>query len=58
MLSANPNLTVKQVNEIIESTAQKAGNYSYSTTPGRPNGSWDTQVGYGLIDAEAAVCRA
>ncbi len=58
MLSVNPNLTAEQVNEIIESTAQKVGTYSYSPTPGRTSGSWNNEMGYGLIDAYAAVCRA
>ncbi len=61
MLSANPNLTVEQVNEIIEFTAQKVREedlYSYTTTSGKPNGSWNEQMGYGLIDAGAAVCMA
>ena len=43
---------------IIEKTARKVGGYSYSTVSGRPNGTWHTEVGYGLIDAYAAVMEA
>ncbi|MDR2928688.1 MAG: S8 family serine peptidase [Cytophagaceae bacterium] len=57
-LSANPNLTGLQVRDIIESTAQKVGGYAYQTTTGRSNGSWDDEMGYGLIDAYAAVQAA
>jgi subtilisin family serine protease len=58
ILSANPCLTRIQVNNIIERTAQKVGGYSYVTTAGRSNGTWNSQMGYGLIDAEAAVKMA
>ncbi|NDP22417.1 MAG: S8 family serine peptidase [Paludibacter sp.] len=55
ILSRDPTLTVQQVNDIIESTAQKVGGYNYQTTSGRPNGTWNNEMGYGLIDAYAAV---
>jgi len=54
----NPSLTVQQVNNIVESTAQKVGGYNYQITPGRPNGTWNEQMGYGLVDAYAAVQAA
>ena len=47
-----------QVTQIIERTAQKVGGYTYTTTSGRPNGTWDNEMGYGLIDADAAVRMA
>lgn len=57
ILSLNPNLTGRQVRDIIESTTQKVGGYTYSTVPGRNNGFYDSslQMGYGLIDAYAAL---
>lgn len=55
ILAANPCLTVLEINNIIEKTAQKVGSYTYSSTTGRLNGNWNNQMGYGLIDAEAAV---
>jgi len=58
VLSANPNLRYYQVRNIIESTAQKTGGYTYSTTSGRANGTWNNQVGYGLVNAYAAVQAA
>ncbi|MCK0157664.1 S8 family peptidase [Cellulophaga sp. F20128] len=58
ILSVNSNLTVEEVNDIIESTARKVGGYNYSTTTGRPNGKWDDEMGYGLLDAHAALQKA
>lgn len=58
LLSENPDLTQKQVANIIERTAQKLDGYSFYSTPGRPNGTWNEQVGYGLLDAFAAVVAA
>lgn len=55
ILSIDPCLTVQEVNDIIESTAQKVGGVTYQNTAGRPNGVWNNQMGYGLIDAEAAL---
>ena len=58
MLSANPYLSRNEIITIIESTAQKVGTYTYSTYSNRPNGTWNDSVGYGLIDAYAAVKKA
>lgn len=56
VLSVNPNLTQKEVATIIETTAQKVGNYGYDSIA--PNGRWDFEMGYGLVDAYAAVRKA
>tara|TARA_B110000879_G_C11169858_1_gene513043 strand:- start:1544 stop:3469 length:1926 start_codon:yes stop_codon:yes gene_type:complete len=58
ILSVNPGLTVQEVNTIIESTAQKVGGYSYSNNSSRLNGIWNNEMGYGLVDAYAAVQMA
>lgn len=58
LLSVNPDLTMPQVNKLIETTAQKIGNYSYINTAGRPRGAWNIEMGYGLVDAYAAVLAA
>ncbi len=58
ILSVNPCLTNQQVRDIIEQTSQKVGGYSYTITTGRSNGTWNNQMGYGLIDAYAAVQMA
>jgi len=64
ILSVNPNLTNIEVNNIIESTAQKINPeivpepYSYEIHPNRPNGTWNNEMGYGLVDAHAAVVLA
>ncbi len=60
VLSVNPSLTVQEVNDIIEQSAQKVriDLYTYSTTIGRPNGTWHNEMGYGLVDAYEAVLLA
>ncbi len=57
ILSVNPNLTPQQVRNVIESTAQRVRTdlYTYSTTAGKPNGTWNNQMGYGLVNAYAAI---
>lgn len=58
ILSVNPDLTSEGVIYIIEKTARKVGGYYYSTVSGRPNGTWNNEMGYGLVDAYAAVQEA
>lgn len=58
VLSINPELTQKQVADILESTAAKCGSYTYTTQIGHPNGTWNNQMGYGLVDAYAAALAA
>lgn len=55
ILAANPCLSVNQVNNIIETTAQKVGNYNYGYNINRLNGDWNEEMGYGLINLGAAV---
>ena len=60
ILSVNPNLTSREVMNIMEKTARKvrSDRYDYKNTPGRPNGTWNIEMGYGLLDACAAVSMA
>jgi subtilisin family serine protease len=60
ILSENPALTQQRVVDIIEQSARKVNpaSYNYIRTSGRPNGTWNSQVGYGLVDAHAAVSKA
>lgn len=58
VLSANPNLTNIEVNDIIESTAIKPSTYKFTTKADRKNGSWNQYMGYGIVDAYAAVKKA
>ena len=59
MLSVNPNLTAKQVREIICHTASKLTYYDiynlFQTYSSHPYGTWNNEVGYGLVDAYKAV---
>jgi hypothetical protein len=56
MFSINPELTGKNVRDIIEQTAQKLPYYVFDSIA--QNGSWDMFIGYGLLDAHRAVLKA
>ena len=59
MLSVNPNLTASQIARLIKGTAQKVGNYTYTyAANSHLNGSWNIEMGHGLVDAGAAVQAA
>ncbi len=59
ILSVNPGLTQQQVRNIIESTADKVGSYSYTMNAGEQTGlTWNNQMGYGRLNAQAAVQAA
>lgn len=58
ILEVNPNLTQQEVVTLIEKCGRKVGPYSYQATPGRPNGDWHQEMGYGLVDAKACVQAA
>lgn len=59
--SAYPGLTNVQIRSIIERTAVRQGNFSYSSTypfadtPGYPNGTWCLEMGYGRINIFRAL---
>ncbi len=57
LFSADPTATNAEVRDAIESSCAKVnpGLYPYATVAGRPNGTWHQEVGYGLIDARAAL---
>lgn len=55
ILSVNPELSRAEVVNIIERSSQKIGNYLYTTVSGRPNGTWNNEMGYGQVDLFAAV---
>lgn len=52
MLSVNPNLSPSQIKEILKRSCTKLSGYSYNYT------GWNEEVGYGLLDAFAAVLIA
>jgi subtilisin family serine protease len=58
VLSTNSTLTAKGVRDIIDMTARKLNNYDFQTMSEHPNGTWNNEVGYGLLDAQAAVQAA
>jgi len=57
-LSINPNFSQNQIREILEKTSEKVGGYNYTTTVGKLNGTWNTEMGHGRLNALNAVLRA
>jgi len=56
ILSVNPNLSMSSARQIIESTCEKVGGYTYNTNvSGQPNGTWSNDLGYGRVNALAAL---
>ena len=60
VLSIDTNLTYRQVFEILCSSATKVRSeyYSYSHNPSYPYGTWNNEMGYGLVNAHQAVLMA
>ena len=56
ILSVNGSLTEDQARTALESTCDKAGGYTYNSgVSGQPNGTWSNDLGYGRVNAAAAV---
>ena len=60
ILSVNPCLTREKVKYIIESTCTKISSdeYIYTNNENHPNGTWNIEVGYGLINVNDALLLA
>lgn len=55
MASANPNMTEEEMRRQLAGSCEKVGGYSYSNNPDYPFGTWNMEMGYGRINALAAV---
>ena len=55
ILERNSELTVSQVNSIICSNAKKLSGINFNVT--KPDGSWNNEYGYGLVDAFNSVAN-
>lgn len=56
ILSVNPTLTATQARQILESSCDKTGGYTYNSgVSGQPNGTWSTDLGYGRVNAYTAL---
>ena len=58
VLELLPCATVQEVKTILCKTAKKLPNYTFNNDPDHPEGTWNNEVGYGLIDAYAATMEA
>lgn len=53
VISANPNLTRKEVEALISLSAEKVGGYSYTTV--KEYGNWNNEMGYGRLNARLSL---
>jgi subtilisin family serine protease len=60
LLSARPSLTHVEARHLIESTCDKISPalYTYSSVGSKPSGTWNSEVGYGRVNAERALLAA
>ncbi len=58
ILSTNDQLPGIQAKNILLSTARKAGGYTYTIDLTNPFGSWNNEMGHGVVDAYEAVLTA
>lgn len=57
MLEANPDLTPKQIKDILHETAEQRGTADYPDYP-YPHNKWNCSYGYGIVNAYEAVKAA
>ncbi|MBK7762450.1 MAG: S8 family serine peptidase [Bacteroidetes bacterium] len=56
ILSVNPSLTMSQARQILEISCDKVGGYTYNSgVANQPNGTWSNDLGYGRVNAFAAL---
>lgn len=56
VLSVNSGLNVTQARQILESSCDKVGGYTYNAgVSGQPNGTWSTDLGHGRVNAFSAL---
>lgn len=60
ILAAKPGITGQEVKNIIERTTQKISKtrYTYAKSSNHLNGTWNNEMGYGLVNAYTAVKEA
>jgi subtilisin family serine protease len=55
ILSIRPSLTAAQVRHIIQFSCTKLSGYTFSNNSAHPSGTWNNQVGHGLVNAYASL---
>jgi hypothetical protein len=60
LISQRPSLTNVEVRHLIESTCDKISPalYAYANVGSKPSGTWNSEVGYGRVNAERALLAA
>jgi len=56
ILATNPGLSMTQARQILESSCDKVGGYTYTAgVANQPNGTWSNDLGYGRVNAFTAL---
>lgn len=55
ILSVDPNLKGYEVEQIINKTCRKLSSYSFENLSAHSDGTWNQEVGYGMVDAYEAL---
>lgn len=58
VISASPELTGEEVRMILGETCTKLSSYTFSNLTGHDNGTWNEEIGYGMVNAYEAVRKA
>ncbi|WP_207632598.1 S8 family serine peptidase [Foetidibacter luteolus] len=58
ILSANKNLTAAEATLVLENSCIKPAAYDFAMKQGYPNGTWNNELGYGVVNAYRAVQAA
>lgn len=58
ILAVRPELTQQEVRSIIQESCVKLPGYTFTNTSAHPDGSWNQEVGHGLVNAYRALVLA
>lgn len=58
VLAAHPELTQQELRSIIQRSCMKLPGYSFTHNDAHPDGTWNREVGYGGVNAYAALLAA
>ncbi len=55
LMAKRPNYNARRIRRILERYTFKPRRYHFATTSGMPHGTWNYQVGYGIVNARKAL---
>lgn len=57
ILQKKPTMTASEVRAYISKNCKKLPSYSFTSNTSHPHGSWNNEIGYGLIDVYGTMCN-